>query len=184
MERFYYKRLVAAGLVHCDVFLDGEIVAGFLSYTEHPDLGGVLLKKEGVAFAMAMAGSLLSDPRRLGVLFNLMSFSRLRAATDPPDSTGRGELLTLAIGADYRTPEFRQRSNRRISLELLRSGIRALGAKGLTRFTTYVEAENAPMLRIYEGLGCALTRIPRTPTVRVEGQVAAALAFLDQKLGA
>ena len=182
LQRFYYRRPVAAGLLTAFVAQDGGTPAGFIACTRAPDFSARLVREHRVAFALALARALATSPGRARDILRLSRATRVRAPAATPAgraaSPPPGELLSLGVREAFRTRDYLRRTRRRISFELLDAALRHLQAAGCDRFAGYVEAANQPTLLMYQGLGCQLMPVPGLPNIRVEGAIAEALEVI------
>jgi ribosomal protein S18 acetylase RimI-like enzyme len=182
LEHFYYRGPVAAGLLAAFVARDDATPAGFIACTAAADFSQRLVREHRVGFAVALARSLVTAPRRAGDLLRLSRATRARGPAAPANATGgpesAGELLSLGVREAFRTREYLRRTHRRLSFELLDAALRHLRAAGCNRFAGYVEAANQPTLLMYQGLGCQLTPVAGLPNIRVEGAIDEALEVI------
>ncbi len=143
--------------------------AGFVAYTEDSaEFHARALKQHWVLAGWRMARALLSGPGRLRAVPRILRVVRSRV-----DEGGRGdrfgEVIGLAALPESVTAEFRKRSGRWISRDLIAYAARRLHEAGRAELRMFVAAENTKTLLFYQVLGARFERVEHggEPTVAV-----------------
>lgn len=161
MRDVYYGALVAADLAVAHVaYVDGE-PAGFLTATNDPERfmsRGIQRRFWRTAWGVGRA--LLTNPARLGVLWETMTLNSSRQYDEQDTLTG--ELLSFGVREPYRHPGFVRSRGIRVGQELLDVAVAALKARGAKRLRAIVDADNKPAQFFYRGAGWELGN----PTVK------------------
>jgi ribosomal protein S18 acetylase RimI-like enzyme len=149
---FYYRSLVADGLVGCHVaYVDG-VAAGFLAFTADPaHFMSIGLRRHWPRIARTLLVDVVTDPRRAAVILWTLGYMRSRKSAVPP---GEAELLSLGVMPQFRSIDFVRSTGLRISTELFGRARADLLARGVQRFHGVVEAKNREALMFYQALGC------------------------------
>lgn len=96
MKKFYYKKLVKAELIYCDLYYQSGVAVAFSSYTGYPY---TFMGKGRDLYFFYLAGvllvSLLASPLRIWVIWNVMRQARLRGLQS--DCGTSGEYLSLGV---------------------------------------------------------------------------------------
>lgn len=142
------------GSLRCALYEIGGSPAGFVAYTDR----GVSFHRDGLRghwfyAGVALAQSLVLDPRRLAGLLRALRvvLSRRGEAEDLSDPLG--EIVCIAVKREYLGREYRRTDGVSISEALVRHAGDQLKALGLDRMRALVDAPNKAALMLYHKLG-------------------------------
>ena len=165
MTRFYYRSLVAEGLLGCYLdYVDGQ-PAGFIACTAQPTRFMIEgLRRHWLYLPAVLLLEIVTDPRRLRVILWTLQYMRRGAGT--PAEPGEGEILSFGVVSEFRTPRFVRRSGRRVSWELFMRARDYYRVAGVERYRAVVQSDNREALMFYHAQGCrvnqGVTGGPRT----------------------
>jgi ribosomal protein S18 acetylase RimI-like enzyme len=165
-----YRAPLRDGLLQLAVVEADGVPVGFAAYTA--DSGR--FHGEAVRRHMALAGwqgfvALARDPRRVRAVPRILRVLRSRVG-DGEDRSGYGELIGLAVLPEYVSAEFRKRSGRWLSRDLIAYAADELHRAGKGRLRIFVAAGNTRTLLLYQFLGGTFERVEHggEPTVAVD----------------
>ena len=157
IRRFYYDSLVADGLIACAIAYADGAPAGFIVCTRTPArFMADGLRRHVAGLSAVLLGEVVSDPRRLKVIWWTVTHMRrnpARAAAAGTDDA-EGEVLSFGVLPEFRNPAWIRRTRRRISLELFGWARGYFRSARLPRFRAVVESSNREALFFYSGQGC------------------------------
>lgn len=150
MRGFYYRDLVADGLVRGAIaYVDGE-PAGFVTFTLDSDgFMGAGIRRHPVRLVAVMAVAVLAEPfRRVPAVLEARSILAHRSAAS--DEQRGAEILSLGV-----RPRFmRQRmGNALLGVGLLEGSVRRLRELGARRVRAVVDEGNTAAMLLYNALG-------------------------------
>lgn len=154
LKEFCYGTLVRDGLMRVALFEVEGRPAGFVAWTSRSiTFHRSALRRHAPRVAWLIARTIAGEPRvirRLGKAVWLMVSRRAERdlARDP-----LGEVLSIGVLPEYRTPQFLQRTNLRIGEALVRHAMTALRRDRVAVMRMVVEAHNTPTLLLYHALG-------------------------------
>ena len=149
-----YAMHMQAGMLRCAMYeVDGD-PAGFVAYTDR----SVGFHREGLRqhwlyAGMALAESLLRDPRRAAALVRALRVVASRRGEAEEHSDPLGEIVCLAAKPEYLTTDFVRSKGVRVSEELIVYAGQRLRAGGITRMRAHTDAFNKAVLFLYHRLG-------------------------------
>lgn len=152
MEKFYYRKLVEDGLIHCDLYVHEGTPAGFIAYTEIPSrFMSEGLRHHWLYLAGVMARSIFRHPQRVGAVLKALTIMGSR--TRKKGTSREGEMLSLGVLPEFRNPEFIRRTGKRIPSALFEHARTYFRNQGVVDIYLLVEAENKPALMLYRAMG-------------------------------
>ncbi len=143
--------------------------AGFAAYTaDSAAFHARAIRRHWLLAGWRMVVALVSDPRRLRAVPRIVRVMRSRV-TDEEDRERFGEIIGLAVRPEYVSAEFRKRTGRWLSGELVQHAADNLCRSGCSRLRMFVAAENTRTLLLYQFLGARFERLAHggEPTVAV-----------------
>lgn len=152
MKQFYYRLLIADGLIGCQLsYVDGE-PAGFIVYTNQPSRFMVEgLRRHWLFLSGVLLREILADPRRLRVVLWTLNYMR---RSDRPAEPGEGEILSFGVVPKFRNSRFLRLTGRHLSMELFASATDFFRSEGIERYRAVVESGNREALMFYHAQGC------------------------------
>jgi ribosomal protein S18 acetylase RimI-like enzyme len=160
-RRFYYHSLVADGLIACAIAYADDAPAGFIVCTRTPArFMAEGLRRHVAGLSAVLLGEIVSDPRRLKVIWWTLTHMRRNPAAataagpDKKDDEAEGEVLSFGVLPEFRNPAWIGRTGRRISLELFGWARGYFRSARVPRFRAVVESSNREALFFYSGQGC------------------------------
>lgn len=169
MEQFYYTTLVREGVLRGAVAYVGGAPAGFIVGTiESAGFMRRALRRHPLRLAGIIGVSVLGDPRRFVPL--LEAWRIMRNLPEPVSSEGDvGEILSLGVLPEFRSPKFIRQTGLKISLDLVQLMLRQLEAGGARTVRVVVDEDNLEARLFYQGQGWELGEAQpggwRKPTV-------------------
>lgn len=168
MQHFYYKTLVAEGVICGAIaYVDAE-PAGFIAVTM--DSTGFLreaLKRHPWRLAWLLGTSIWRDLRRIAALWE--AWRIMRGQPRIPVEGNVGEILSFGVLPAFRRPGFIRDSGLKISLELLQYALQELQNRGARLIRVVVDEDNLEARLFYQSQGWRLRseRVPgwRKPAV-------------------
>ena len=152
MQRFYYRKLVEDGLIHCDLYINEGTPVGFIAYTEIPSrFMSEGLRRHGLYLAGIMILSLLRHPSRIAAVLRTLRIMSRR--TRKTEGAQEGEMLSLGVLPQFRSPDFTRRTGTRISSALFENARGYFRNRGVAEIYLLVEAENKPAMMLYKAMG-------------------------------
>ena len=99
MTKFYYRELVRAGLIRCDLFKSGDRYVALSVYTKDPFTFMEAGKRRFFFWLIFVLGvSVAAKPVRIGILWKMARRSQKR---DAAQDQSVGEYLSLGVLPDY-----------------------------------------------------------------------------------
>lgn len=178
LGRFWYPRCLADPACGGFVALDGEALAGFITYAQdRRGLFGRWLRRGWPGLAWVLAADLLrlrTTPWRIARAAWLLA----RMGGGPGDDVP-AEVLSFAVAAPYRSPEYAARTGQRVANRLFAAAVADLARRGVARFKLETAPDSlANVFYLHHGLE-ELGRTARGGAERVwAGDVQAVLARL------
>ena len=160
LREFYYRQLVADGLIGCTLCRAGDQVVGFISYTDRPaDFMSIGLRRHFMHLSWLLSVSVLARPAMLKDLMLVLRLMRVRAKDSRKESSaGCGEALSMAVIPEYQKhipPDGRKR----VAVRLFESAVEYCKAKGLERIHLWVQPSNLAANLFYSAMGCPFEKI-------------------------
>jgi ribosomal protein S18 acetylase RimI-like enzyme len=151
--------------------VDG-VPAGFAAYTPDSErFHATALRGHWLLAAWWVARSLLARPSRLPAVVRIlrMMVSRIGEPRPSGESGESGEVEAFAVSQRWANAEFRKRSGRWISRDLVAHVAEQLSAAGCDQLRMFVAADNIKTLLFYQFLGGRFERLRQggEPTVGV-----------------
>lgn len=157
LETFCYRILVQEGAILGTVAWIGESPAGFITITDdYSHFMKNALKRRLTQVVQAGATSLLKKPARVATVFEILRLMTAYESQPPEDA--EGEILSLGIEEEFRTPEFISQCRRHIAIDLLEGELGRLRVMGRKRVRAVVNTSNMAAQLLYRGLGWTLKR--------------------------
>jgi ribosomal protein S18 acetylase RimI-like enzyme len=169
MKDFYYLVLPREGLITGAVAYVEDCPVGFVVATH--DSSGFMraaLRRWWPSLVGVVALSLVSAPKSIHAVWQAIRVMAKRSHNDASQSDG--EILSLGVLSEYRTPNFIKRSGLRIGKDLIDCAVDQLEAKGVKAIRAIVASDNTPTKLFYSGLGWTLrrTNVPEWTTQTAE----------------
>jgi len=148
-----YAMHMRDGSLDCALYeVDGE-PAGFIAYTDR----GISFHRDGLRkhwlyAGLALAQSLLLDPRRLAGLVRALRVVASRRSESHELSDPLGEIVCIAVKREYLGREFAPRKGVSISEALIEHAGERLRERGVDRMRALVDADNKAALMLYHKL--------------------------------
>jgi ribosomal protein S18 acetylase RimI-like enzyme len=118
---------------------------------------GDALRRRFFAVGWTVLSSLIRSPRRVVAVWELVA---LLASTPSLEASDReGELLSMGVREEFRSPEFVESTGLHVAHDLVESVIAPLKATGRRRVRAIVDADNVAAKLFYHGLGWSLNRV-------------------------
>lgn len=157
-ERFLrdvcYGVLARDRLLRAALFEVDDQPAGFVAWTNRSiTFHRHALRRHALRVAWALARSLADEPRRAGRLGKALWLMASRRAERELARDPLGEVLSIGVLPEYRTPQFLHRTGLRIGEALVRHVMTALRRERVAVMRMVVEAHNTPTLLLYHALG-------------------------------
>ncbi len=152
MEQFYYADLPRMNLIFGAIAYVEDVPAGFIVATaDSSTFMQRALREKFFKVAWVMALSVLSNPRRMGAVWEALQIMRNLPAPDPGSSAG--EILSFGVLPQFRSREFLVKTKLRISQDLLKTVMKEFASRGVPRARVIVDADNLEARLFYLGNG-------------------------------
>jgi len=152
MQKFYYRKLVEDKLIQCDLYEHEGTPAGFIAYTEIPSrFMSEGLRHHWLYLTGVLAFSICRNPQRIAAVLKALTIMGSR--TRKTRTSGEGEMLSLGVLPEFRTPQFIRRTGKRIPSALFEHARTYFRNKGVVNIYLLVEAENTPAMMLYRAMG-------------------------------
>lgn len=177
MERFYYSILPREGLIFGALAYVDDRPAGFAVATH--DSAGFMrtaFRRWWHRLAWVIGISLVVKPTRVAALWEAWRIMTTRPAVR--SSRPQGEALSIGVLPEYREPGFVRETGLRISVDLMRSGLSQLRARGVREVRTIIDADNMPSKLFHQRFGWTLAR-PHVPGWRTPSEEF--MLYLDER---
>lgn len=151
MTKFYYTKLVEAGLINCDLYKhEGKYIA-FSVYTKYP----FTFMEEGKSryflyLTFLLCKILLFRPYRIKTIFKVLRINRKRQDRNNEDKTG--EMLSFGVLESYKYLRD-EATGLRISNLLFERAIDYFKKEGLLRMQGEIKRKNKPSLLFWYSYG-------------------------------
>jgi hypothetical protein len=159
LRRFYYGKLVRAGLVECTIARAGKRVVGFISYTGSRDFMSRGLRR-GFAYVSAlMLMRVLTRPATIRDIFFTLRMMRARATESDSESIpGVGEVLSIIVADEFRqhVPEG---GTSRVTARLFEEMVRYFSAARYDRVILMVKPSNRASNIFCSSMGCGFEKV-------------------------
>lgn len=149
--------------------VDGE-TAGFIAFTDKAlELQTRTIREHWASAAWILAEHFLRHPHRVGGLLRAVRASVAHREESGAAEGLYGEVAALVVRPEYCTADFYRRARVRISEELIRYAAACLKRAGMRTLRTFVDADNRPVLMVYNRFGARFENVQYggVPTVRV-----------------
>lgn len=149
--------------------VDGE-TAGYIAFTDKAiEFQTRTIREHWASVAWILAWYLLRHPDRVGGLLRAARASAAHREESGVADGLCGEVAALVVRPDYCTADFYRRAHVRISEELIRYAAACLKQTGMLTLRTFVDADNRPVLMVYNRFGARFENLQYggVPTVRV-----------------
>lgn len=154
MKKFYYKKLVEAGIIRCELFKSGGRYAAFSVWTEFPYTFMEKGKKRFFASLCSIVFlCLLQNPLRVKVVLEVMRQVSGRKAIE--DDGVSGEYLSLGILPEA-AQERDERTGLRIPEMMFESVIRYFKAHGFKEILLMIRKTNKKSQMFYHSFGAVM----------------------------
>lgn len=161
MSEFYYRKLVQDGLIQCDLYCHQDRMVGLSAYTPYPytfmERGR---KRHFFYLALIAVWSVLSNPSRLGVLWEVLRQTHGRGCLVEDGSTG--EYLTLGALPDA-ADLIDAASGLRAPHALLARAVDFFRKRGYHEILLVIKKTNFLAFRFYERYGAVEKRSSHVP---------------------
>lgn len=164
-----YRAPVRDGLLRVAVVEVDGVAVGFAAYTaDSARFHAEALRRHVLLAGVRMLVALVRDPRRVRAVPRILRVVLARAG-DEEDRSGFGEVIGLGVHPEFVGPEFRRRTGRWLSKDLIAHAAGELDRAGKQRLRMFVAAENTRALLLYQVLGATFARVEHggEPTVAV-----------------
>ena len=158
MERFYYRTLVEDGEIFVGLaYVDGRC-AGFVVATDDPrDFMSSGIRKRWLRCGWTILLSVLARATRLKALFEALQIQK--EVKTQTETRGVGELLSLGVRKEFRTPAFVQKTGKRIPDDLLEMALCHLAERDVNSVRAVVEKDNLEASLFYKARGWTITSL-------------------------
>jgi ribosomal protein S18 acetylase RimI-like enzyme len=166
-----YRAPMRDGLLQVALVEADDVPVGFVAYTADSErFHAEALRRHVLLAGARMLVALAAEPRRLRALPRIVRVLRARVG-DQEDRSGFGEVIGLGVLPDHICAEYRRRSGRWLSRDLVAHAADALYRQGRQQLRMFVAAENTRTLLLYQFLGATFER------VRHGGEATVAVTF-------
>lgn len=162
--------------------VDGQ-TAGYIAFTDKAlEFQTRTIRDHWSSVAWLLARYFLRHPHRVGGLFRAAKASTSHREESRVADSLCGEVAALVVRPDYCTADFYRRARVRISEELIRYAALCLKQAGMRKLRTFVDADNRPVLMVYNRFGARFENLQYggVPTVRVSLDLDHALPELSR----
>jgi len=161
LRDFYYRTLVADGLIHCTIGkADGRVV-GFISYTTTPTtFMGEGLRRHFVRLAWILVRSVVARPRLVRDILGVLRIMRERSREEEPGSVSEsvGEVLSLVSLKPYQK-QIPEGGKSRLTVRLFEEMVAFFRSHRIEQIHLLVKPENKASNLFCSIMGCRLGKI-------------------------
>lgn len=164
-----YRAPMRDGLLRLAVVEVDAVPVGFVAYTaDSARFHAEALRRHLLLAASMTLAALARDPRRLRAIPRILRTLRSRV-DDHEDRSRFGEVIGIAVSPAAASAEFRKRTGRWVSRDLVAHAADELHRAGKNSLRMFVAAENTRTLLLYQFLGASFERVEHggEPTVAV-----------------
>ena len=159
MTEYYYRQLVHDRLIGCQLALVSGRPAGFVAYTTRPhDFMLAGLRRNWPDLTTLVARALLARPSRVTVVARALGMLKRRRDDLAGGPVYDGEILSLAVLPQYRSPRFVHETGLHIGRMLFDIAVSRSRAAGAKILVTLVPARDHETLIFLHSMGCQFHR--------------------------
>jgi len=161
MTRFYYFKLVKAGIIKCDLC---EYQGKFIGYIVYTKFAATVMeeavKRCWLNFGITLILSLLQNPLRIRTVFELMFQNKARNINIDAKSTG--EILSFGVLEEFAGLK-NGKTGLRVSAELFEKACAYFKKEKINTVQADVRKNNLKALFFYKGYDAEITESPYDP---------------------
>jgi hypothetical protein len=159
LKRFYYGKLLAAGLIGATIARSGDRVVGFISYTRQPnDFMTIGLRRWFVYLSALLSLSVLRRPAMVRDIWQTLRMMRERGMSARDTDPRTGEVLSLVVAEDARDV-IPVGGRTRVTVRLFQEMVAYFRAAGFQRAVLLVKPQNFASNLFCSSMGCEFDKI-------------------------
>lgn len=141
MEDYYYRVLPEAGFIFGVVaYLEGRPAGLTVAAYDSERFMAAAARRTWPALVKHIGRALARDPRRLGGLFEARRIGRMLGQN--PSREPMGQILTFAVNPEYRSREFKRRTNILLANLMIKRMIEEFRRAGTPQIRTFIDSKN------------------------------------------